>query len=594
MPSPHDDYLDRLARRRGEVARFDRLDARLAAGRLAVAALGAAGAWLVFGRHALSAGWLGVPVVAFIALAVRHNRVIADRTDVREAVRFYERGLARLEDRWAGTGSTGVRFLEDHHLYARDLDLFGEGSLFELLSTATTPTGEATLAGWLCHPADPREIAGRQAAVAELRPNLALREDLVVAGAGAVAPEAPGLGDWGGRPPLLTSRAARALAALLAATTVVTFAGWMAAGWGSAPLVGALLVEALFAAGFRRRVHLVLADLEPAARHLERLARLLARLERERFTGDRLVALQRRLDTDHRPPSVRIGQLTRLVALVDSQKNQFFAPFAAALLWSTQLAFAVDAWRRRAGPGIADWLAVAGEFEALCALAGYSFEHPADPFPELVEAGPIFDGEALGHPLIAGARCTRNDVRLGGGAPQVLLVSGSNMSGKSTLLRTVGVAAVLALAGAPVRAARLRISPLAIGATLRIEDSLQAGRSRFYAEITRLRELVDLGRGPRPLLFLLDEIFHGTNSHDRRLGADAVVRSLAGLGGIGLVTTHDLALTALADTAGGAVANVHFEDQFEAGRMTFDYRLRPGVVQHSNALALMRAVGLPV
>jgi DNA mismatch repair ATPase MutS len=187
----------------------------------------------------------------------------------------------------------------------------------------------------------------------------------------------------------------------------------------------------------------------------------------------------------------------------------------------------------------------------------------------------------------------RNDVALGD-APRVLLISGSNMSGKSTLLRTVGVNAVLAQAGAPVRAEALTMSPLRVGATLRIQDSLQEGRSRFYAEITRVRELADVSQGRVPLLFLLDELFHGTNSHDRLAGAAGVLRSLLRRGAIGLVTTHDLALTALVDELGGAARNVHFEDWFEGGEMRFDYRTKPGPVTHSNALALMRAVGLDV
>jgi DNA mismatch repair ATPase MutS len=207
--------------------------------------------------------------------------------------------------------------------------------------------------------------------------------------------------------------------------------------------------------------------------------------------------------------------------------------------------------------------------------------------------GAWFEAERVGHPLLPGSTCVRNDVSLGG-ERQVFVISGSNMSGKSTLLRTVGVNAVLALAGGPVRAGRFRMTPLAIGATLRIQDSLQAGRSRFFAEITRVRQLVDLSRGPTPLLFLLDELFHGTNSHDRRVGAEAVVRGLLDRGAIGLITTHDLALTAIVDRLTPRAENVHFEDQFADGIMHFDYRMRPGVVQHSNALALMRAVGLDV
>jgi DNA mismatch repair ATPase MutS len=187
----------------------------------------------------------------------------------------------------------------------------------------------------------------------------------------------------------------------------------------------------------------------------------------------------------------------------------------------------------------------------------------------------------------------RNDVAIDGEI-RLLVVSGSNMSGKSTLLRTIGINAVMALAGAPVRAAGLRMTPLAVGATLRIQDSLQEGRSRFYAEITRIRELADLARGTTPLLFLLDELFHGTNSHDRLIGSTGVLRSLLARGAIGLITTHDLALTAIADSLAPRATNVHFEDRFEGDAIVFDFRMKPGPVTRSNALALMRSVGLDV
>ncbi|MDE3155827.1 MAG: DNA mismatch repair protein MutS [Acidobacteriota bacterium] len=594
MGPAFEEYQARLRQRQDRIARLDRADQIAAAGRLVLAAAGALLAWLAFGAHAISGLWLLAPGAAFVALAVHHGRVLGDRDAARRAAGFYTRGLDRLADRWTGTGATGARFLDDTHLYARDLDLFGDGSLFQLLSTATTPAGEETLARWLRQPAAPPEIAARQAAIRALGPNLALREDLAVLGPDAVVPGAAAPADWGARPVRLDSAALRIAALLLALSAVVTTTGWWAFDWGYVPLAIVLVLEGLLALPFRPVVHAVLSDLDDVTPHLRRLGRLLARLEREAFDDPRLNGVQQRLFTGGHPASAHLARLERLVVLLDSRRNQFFAPIAAALLWSTQLACAVDAWRRQAGPAVAGWLEAVGEFEALAALAGYSYEHPDDPFPAIDPSGPVFDGEGLGHPLIPEAHCTRNDVRLGGGAARVLLVSGSNMSGKSTLLRTVGLATVLGLAGAPVRATRLRLSPLAVGATLRIEDSLQAGRSRFYAEITRLREIVDLARQDTPVLFLLDEIFHGTNSHDRRLGAEAVVRSLMRLGAVGLVTTHDLALTELAEASGGALRNVHFEDQLQDGRMTFDYRVREGIVQTSNALALMKAVGLEV
>ena len=264
------------------------------------------------------------------------------------------------------------------------------------------------------------------------------------------------------------------------------------------------------------------------------------------------------------------------------------------LLVRSQAAFAIDRWHQAHRASLQAWVVAIGEFEALASLATYAYEHPHDPFPTIVATGPLFDGVGVGHPLLLETVAVRNDVALGGDAPRVLIVSGSNMSGKSTLIRAVGANAVLALAGAPVRAERLTLSPLAIGASIRVEDSLQQGHSRFYSEILRIRDIVQSAAGEVPVLFLLDEILHGTNSHDRKIGAEAVVRALVEANAVGLVTTHDLALTTFAAGMMSRARNVHFEDRIENGRMLFDYRMRDGVVERSNALELMRAVGLRV
>ncbi|MGH9523783.1 MAG: MutS-related protein, partial [Terriglobales bacterium] len=341
-----------------------------------------------------------------------------------------------------------------------------------------------------------------------------------------------------------------------------------------------------------------------AAADLALVSVLLARLEREQFESPLLQSLtQRRIafdsSIDNRQsaianevvPSVAMARLKSLVNWADSRHSMFVRFLDVPLLYSLQVAFAIERWRKAHGHSVRRWLEALGQIEALASLAAFCYEHPNDPFPELLEQdAPLFAGEDIGHPLIPAKVCVRNSIELGG-ATQALLVSGSNMSGKSTFLRTIGTNAVLALAGAPVRARSLRLTRLQLGCSIRVTDSLQAGRSGFYAEITRLRQIMDLTAQSRCVLFLADELLHGTNSHDRRIGAEGLIRALLERGAIGVVTTHDLAIT---EVAGDRVRNAHFQDELRDGRMSFDYRLREGVVTRSNALELMRTVGLDV
>jgi hypothetical protein len=590
---PRAEYARRLDHWNARIAALERAHLHVSNLRLAVAAAGAVVLWLVLGRSAVAGAWFLAPAALFGVLVVVHAIVLTRGERAGRAYRVYQRGIARLEGRWAGLGRDGVRFL-DGHPFARDLDLFGRGSLFELLNTASTEAGEETLAGWLKSGADPDEVKGRQAAVHELRAMLDFREDLSVLAAEAHVSRTGRLATWAARPAAgLRATAAGVLGACGGASLLLTILAF-ADRIPTEALVGWLVIQSGIALVWRRRVLQTLGGIETPARDLALLTRLLERVERERFTAPRLTALQSSLTTGGLPPSRRIARLRTLVSWLDSTRNQLFGPVAAIVLLRSQLAVAIDRWHARWGPSVGEWLRIVGELEALSALGTYAYERPQDPFPAVGDGGPAFDARALGHPLLEDAVSVRNDVCLGGGGPQAIVVSGSNMSGKSTLLRSVGINVVLALAGAPVRAASVTLSTLTIGATLKVEDSLQAGHSRFYVEILRIRNIVDLARGHRPVLFLLDEILHGTNSHDRRIGAEAIVRALLRLGAIGLVTTHDLALTELATQLAPATVNMHFEDRLQDGKLVFDYRMRPGVVEHSNALALMRAIGLDV
>jgi hypothetical protein len=598
--NPLAEYQARLEERRRASERLDRQYRRIGNARLAAALAAVVVAFLVFGEVWISVWWLLVPLAIFVALVIVHARVVERLERSKRAIQYYERGLARLQGQWINSGDSGERFRDPGHVYAEDLDLFGKASLFQLLSTARTRAGEDTLASWLLAPSSKDEVAARHFAVEELRPLLDLREDLAVIGAtvrSGLDPDATA--GWGQAPEVRFPAGARYIAPLFGAAMVISFALYMADIFTRTPFLAVLLLEIGYAFFLNSSTSRVTSAVDAPARDLVLLANLLQRLERATFRAPLLQQLHARLKGESQMASAQIAHLSRLKARLDWQGNAVFWPIAFALLWTAQVAMAIERWRRVSGRHTREWISTVGEFEALCSLAGYSYEHPADVFPELAladfEAAPggCFEAQALAHPLMPDAHSIRNDVQLGG-ETRLWIVSGSNMSGKSTLLRTIGINTVLAWAGAPVRATRLKISPLTLGASIRVLDSLQDGRSRFYAEITRLREIVALTSGPRPVLFLLDELLSGTNSHDREAGASAIVRALIDRGAMGLITTHDLALAHIADALPGRAANVHFADTLEKGQLHFDYRLQPGVVQRSNALDLMRSVGLEV
>jgi len=589
--SPKEQYSIRLADRNARVARFDALNARIESVRLGIGALFLIVAWLCFGPARLAVPWLAAPVLGFIILLVYHQRVRNRRTQARRAADFYQAGLDRLNDQWSGKGTSGARFDVQHHIYGDDLDLFGTDSLYELLCAARTQLGENILAQWLLAPADLQRIRARHASIIALRTRIDFRESMAIDGESLkidLHPEALDL--WARTPNRLQNGWIRWTAPLLAGIAIGTIAIW--AIWGLLfPLLAVILAEAAMGYLLRKPIHEAITTVESAFDDLKGLAVLLKLIEAQRFEAAPLVELQQKLSSHSLNASAALSKLATIVNFVEARRNPILAPFMLLLMYPLQTALAAERWRSIHGAVIHSWLEVLGEFEALLSLAQYSYEQFADPFPEFLDGAPVFKATQLGHPLIPAAVRVCNDVAIAG-TTRVLLVSGSNMSGKSTLLRTIGINTVLAMAGAPVRAASLQLTPLQVGASIRINDSLHEGSSRFYAEITRLRRLFE--PGPLPLLFLLDELLQGTNSADRRVGAQGLIRALIHQGSIGLISTHDLALTDIAGLEPGAIENVHFQDELVDGKLKFDFKLRPGVVTKSNGIELMRSIGLDV
>jgi MutS domain V len=550
--------------------------------------------WSVLARQLVPAYWLLAPVAVYALFTILHGRVLRAKARANTAADFYRKGIARIEDRWAGAGQTGERFRDTNHVYAEDLDLFGPGCLFELLSTARLPMGESRLANWLCEGSELGAILERQKLIEELREKLDLREDLAVTGEDLRARLNPeSLMEWAEQKSILPSGLWRAIAAFLAVAAGAGIFYYLetATLW---PLLSVMAVEAIVLAWLRRRAHTVIEGVDCNAEGLLLFSEILERLEREPFASPRLREFAAELKGENEPASRAIRKFARIVYWIDASDGVLAKMSELPFLYSVQVGMAAEAWRRRWGAKLRRWAELTGEMEALLSLAAYSYEHPDDPFPEFIGAEEglgFFDGQELGHPLIANEKCVRNSVKLDA-KTRVLLVSGSNMSGKSTLLRVVGINTVLAMAGAPIRGARLRLTPLKIGTRIRSTDSLQEGRSSFYTEILHIRKVFDSAIGAVPMVFLFDELLEGTNSKDRRIGAEGLIQGLLKRRAIGIVTTHDLALTEIAAAVGNVMRNMHLEDQVVDGKMRFDYKLREGVVEKSNALELMRLIGL--
>lgn len=594
MLDPHLEYANRLDSHLKVLSAKDRIHQNIGNAKLLVVVAVFLSAYLSFSGNLFPPSWLLALIALYLILALWHELILRAKTRAATAADYYRKGIARMEDRWAGMGQTGERFRTEDHVYADDLDLFGKGSLFELLSTARLPMGENRLADWLCRPSPQSVVLARQELVSDLREKLDLRERLAITGESLRAlldPES--LVGWAQQSPGMPARVWRSLGFALAVAAVATgvyyffsFILW--------PFVLFLSLEVGVRWKLQKRAEAVLDGVACNAEGLVLFANILELLEKESFASPQLPKLCAALKEHPKPASQVIRSLARIVYWIDARHSLLAHLVDVPFLYTLQVAFAAEAWRRRWGARMRSWVDMAAEMEALLSLATYSFEHPADPFPDFVEhSSPTFIGDALGHPLVPDATSIRNGARLDN-ETRMLLVSGSNMSGKSTLLRTIGVNAVLAMAGAPIRGKSLRLSPLNVGTCIRRTDSLQQGRSGFYTEILQIRRVFQLTEDSTALLFLFDELLEGTNSKDRRIGAEGLLNGLLNRRTIGVVTTHDLALTEIADSSKGQIRNMHFEDQVKDGKMHFDYKLREGVIAKSNALELMRLMGFEI
>lgn len=531
-------------------------------------------------------------LILFIFLLSHHDRIFRLLRILRRQLIFTQRSTVVWNTGIDPEGPDGIIHVPEDHPSAFDLNLFGKCSLFSSVCIARTRQGHELLAKWLLDTSNVSEISERTESIKELRGEIDLRLQRV-----GFLPNSPNgidfedVSRWGVKNLPVITYQTLVFAIILALFNLATFALWSGFGYPlSFFLVGVILTTGFYGIHFKN-LNLIFG---PVRRKAEILGLLAASIKLTSEKHWKSLLLKQIAEEAGNSSFDSIRSLTTTINCWHARMNQLIAPFAFLILWDFIFARAIVVWHRKNGSQIPRWIHALAQFECLDSLAHHAFLFPQACFPDISSSHvPFIQAKNLSHPLIPSVNCIVNDVCL---SPPLrfILISGSNMSGKSTYMRTIGINASLALAGGPVHASQMSLTPLRIVATLQIQDSLQEGLSRFGAELARLRQIVELSHSRPPLLFLLDEIFSGTNSRDRLAGARGLISELISRGGIGMVTTHDLALTEIPAKMQSQGTNGHFSERMENGSMVFDYKYRPGVVTGSNAQGLMRAIGIPL
>jgi ABC-type multidrug transport system fused ATPase/permease subunit len=534
-------------------------------------------------------------VLIFMVVVRRHRKVRGHIVHLEKYFTINEQALQRLSGDWTNFSQRGEQFIAAEHPYSSDLNIFGQGSLFQYLNATNLITGERALARMLSQSAKPEAVIARQEAIKELASHLDWRQQLQANGmVDSNKPEnLDKLLDWSREKPLFQNKKYIYLLWLLPVITVVLFTlVVMGLVSSNLPLI-TLILQVLVVTMSLAVTGKAFGTTENTAAELERLLLLLNHIEGEQFKAPLLVDLKQRLIKRNQTASRQAKALAKIATLINLRYSVVYHFINALVFFDLYTIRALDQWKTQYGRYLEQWFIVIGEFEALSSLAILAHDNPQWATPELKGDEPYFDAVALGHPLINQEVRVYNDVKLS--RPGTIhIITGSNMSGKSTLLRTVGINLVLAYAGAPVCANGLNCSAMNIYTSMRIQDDMEQNTSYFYAELKRIKLIIDAAHQGQPIIFLLDEIFKGTNSRDRITGARIIIKNLAQQSAIGLVTTHDLELSLLAEECPKQISNYHFTDNIVGNEITFDYRLKTGVSRTTNAIALMKMIGIDI
>lgn len=550
----------------------------------------------------LAAYYLGYPVYAgsillfflliFVLLVLKHGRVERQLNMARAMSEVNRRYLDRIDGSWVKFSDTGEEFRDAQHAYSSDLDIFGPNSLFQWISSASTYYGRECLRKLLADPSrDGNSIKKRQDAIGELTRKLDFCQQLE--SRGLLAEEV------GQDPRRLTAYAEEPgqikglkVARLLPLFTMGSFTLYLTGGLFLFLPLFFLLIQSFFILYFHQKLDASLTSVYLFKKSLGCFQKMLELIESEPFDNPDLEALQAQLSDRSESASAAMQKLDRISDAINVRYQPLFHfPLNLLFLWDVQCALSLEKWKNRYGKNVRRWFYIMGTFEAWSSLAIISHIHPTWVFPEVEDRGQTIVARGLGHPLLPPDRCVRNDMTMENTS---CIVTGSNMSGKSTWLRAIGTNLVLAYAGSAVCARELKCSIMDLYTSMVIRDDLISGISTFYAELARISMILEHSRRDRPMLYLIDEIFRGTNSLDRIAGARTVLKNLSENGAMGLISTHDFELCELEQEKWCDFKNHHFEEHYENGCIKFDYRLRSGRCTTSNARYLMKMVGIQV
>lgn len=598
-PTPLNDHARRRDAFEALAAALEQQANRLSLVRLVMFFAG--GTALAAGITERNALWLAVSVALFVGFAVAvfvHAKVLTRVEAAKVRRDIHTRHTKRISGGWQELANTGAGLLPATHAYAWDIDLLGPGSLFQRIDVTHTERGERVLVDWLGSPGSSDDVRTRQAAIAELAKAVELRQELEASALLATDGQKLDAGRFHelAQQPLLFEKAPWLMPLSIALPTITL--AMYALGELSMihnklwylPVVVQLVLLRTFSKHTRQTIELA------SARQgvVEAFEQMLIVVERARFEAPLLKALQAKLAVGSIPPSQHVARLRRWTGFAELRRQVLLYIVVNPLtLWDLHVLAGLERWIRDVGRHTDAWFEALAELEALCSLATFAYAEPSATFPEITASTEPLHLPALAHPLLPSESRVSNDLHTHGPGT-ALVITGSNMAGKSTLLRAVGVNIALALAGGPVCARDARVPRVRLRASMRADDSLQSGASYFHAELTKLRRVVENAEADPPIFFLLDELLRGTNARARHLGARAVLLHLTARHGSGLVATHDAMLGQLESEQPGRVQNFHFTDVIINGEMTFDYALHPGIVRTSNALRLLAMAGIDV